>query len=143
MIEINNNLLVNVKAAVIQMTSQATVWWGILRDKISCWLRDLDLTPDTIIEICTYAGGGFLVGFLLKKYFRMGIILIVLLVAAGWALVEFDLITINWGNAQNLTHVAPSDTLGNVLANLAFWVKAHLVIVVSGLVGFLIGHKAG
>ena len=129
--------------AIDHMLDQAGVWFGALRDKISCWVRDLNLTPAGIIEIYSYFGGGFLVGFLLKKYFRAGLVLIILFVAAGWALVEFNVVTINWGNAQNLAHVTPNDTLGTIVASLAQWCKQHLVIVVSSLVGFLLGHKAG
>lgn len=140
---INTNLASNAKTAVAQVVDEAGAWLIALRDKVYCWLQELDLTPSAMIEICSYLGGGFLVGFLLKKYFRAVIVLIILLGAAVWGLVEFDLISVNWSNAQNLAHVAQTDTLSTIVTNLAQWCKQHVVMVISCLIGFLIGHKLG
>lgn len=141
--EIKHSLVANAKTAAVQVWDQAGSLVESLRDKVVCWFRNLNLTPANMIEIGSYLAGGFIIGFLLKKYFRLGVILIVLLIAAGWVLVEFDVITINWNNAQNLAHVAPNDTIKTVIVNLAQWCKQHLTIVISGIVGFLLGHKVG
>ena len=141
--EINSTLVGSVQATVAQVVDQVGNVLGQMRDKVVCWVRNLNLTQANIIEAGTYLIAGFLVGFLFKKYFRVCVILIILLIAAGWVLTEFDVITINWNNAQNLAHVAPNDTLSTVATNFANWCRQHLLIVVSSVIGFLIGHKVG
>lgn len=141
--EIGRNIVTNTKTAATQVWDYIGSVISVVRDKVVCWFLNLNLTPANIIEIGKYVLGGFIVGFLLKKYFRMGLVLIALLVASGWFLLEFNIITVNWDNAQNLAHVTPNDTLKTVLINLAQWCKQHMLIVISTIIGFLFGHKIG
>jgi len=140
---INANLMQNAKIAAAHIVDKAGYWLAEWRIKISQWLESLDLTPVKMIEMGSYLGVGFFVGFLFKKYFRMFLIFSILLVGALWALAEFDLVIINWSNAQTIAHVTPQDTINSVISSYAQWIRQNVLIVVSGLIGFVVGHKVG
>ncbi len=143
--------MVNAKLDFMQSTQdwftrvggQIGVLLEALRLKISHMLETLELTPNKIIEICSYIGVGLFVGFLLKKYFRLVLFFGLLLVGVVWVLGEFNLVVINWDYAQNLAHVTPNDTVGTLFASTAHWLRQNLVIVLSSLFGFVVGYKIG
>ncbi len=129
--------------AFMQAITKIGSWLEILRLKIVDLLQKLELTPVRIIEICSYLGIGFFVGFLLKKYFRIVILFSIAYIVLIWVLGEFDLVLINWSHVQSLAHVTPEDTIGSILASSVKWIKQNLAIVVSGSFGFLVGYKVG
>lgn len=143
--------MVNAKLDFMQSTqdwftklgNKTGVFLEALRLKIAHMLETLELTPNKIIEICSYIGVGLFVGFLLKKYFRLVLFFVLFFAGLVWALSEFNLVVINWDCAQNLAHVTPNDTVGSLLTSTAHWVRQNLVIVVSSFFGFIVGYKIG
>ena len=140
---IDVHLIQNAKIASAHIVDKAGCWLGSLRLKGSQWLQNLDLTPDKMIEAGSYLGIGFFVGFLFKKYFHMFLMFIILLIGAIWVLGEFDLIVVNWSNAQDIANVTPQDTISTIISNYTHWIKQNILIVISGLAGFIIGYKVG
>ena len=139
----NLSLWENSKLAFRQALSWANLWFQSMQLQFMDWWQNLDLTPFKIIEISSYLASGFIVGLLLKKYLRSVLIFAILFSGLVWLLGVFDLIVINWNQAQNFVHIAPDDTLGTIYTSFMFWVKANLIMVVSSLIGLVIGCKVG
>lgn len=140
---IMNDMMIKVSSeAGIGFVEQIKAWWKELHDRIVLWLASLDLTSAAVIETVSFAGVGFLVGFLLRKHLRLLLMFAALLAGALWALQEFNIVAINWDQAKQAAHLLPNDTLGSLFASLVVWFKAKMAPVIGFLVGFLIGYKA-
>lgn len=99
-----------------------------------------------LVEIAIYAGVGFVIGFLFKKYVKY-IALIILCIVGLVILQQFDLVhtNINWQKIQDLFNIQPIEhSLDTQTFHAYFdWVKANFVFVLSTSIGFFIGLKLG
>ncbi len=143
MVKVETSFMQEVQDWFAASFAKIGVWLQYLRLKLVDLMQKLELTPTKIIEICSYVGVGFFVGFLFKRYFRYVLILIITYVGLIWILGESDFVLINWSHIQRLAHISPSDTVGTVLTSTAHWVRQNLVLVVSSLFGFLVGYRLG
>jgi uncharacterized membrane protein (Fun14 family) len=107
-------------------------------------MKKFDLTSDKLINIGLYLAAGFFAGFLLKKYahvlftIALGIAVLSVLHYAG-----FVTITINWDKLQTLG-IGPVPTIDATFFTLVWeWIKLHVAVVLSFIIGFLIGVKVG
>lgn len=139
----NGGMLQNAKMVIVKLANKASIWFEEVRIKITEWLRSVQLTPLKALEVFSYLGVGFFVGFLFKKYLRAVFLFAVLFVGVLWVLEAFDLVIINWSNLQILAHVTPNDTIGNLVNSYVQLAKQNLAIVISGFLGFVIGYRVG
>lgn len=99
-----------------------------------------------LLEVAVYAGIGFLIGFLFKKYIKY-ILLLILFVVSLVILEQFDILhtNINWAKMQELFNLKSTADAFNAQAAQSYleWAKANFVVVFSASVGFLIGLKLG
>ncbi len=99
-----------------------------------------------LLELGVFLGIGFVVGFLLKKYFKY-ILLLVLFIVSLVILEQFDIIqvSVHWAKVQELFNLQQGGAPFNAQALNSYidWVKANFVAVLSASVGFLIGLKLG
>ncbi len=99
-----------------------------------------------IMDIALYGGLGFLSGFFLRKYSAY-IAVLILLIVGIILLQQFEVISImiNWTKVNELFGIQPgaADVSDTALMVLWEWVKANLAIVVSYIIGFLIGLRMG
>lgn len=107
-------------------------------------MKKFDLTSDKLINIGLYLAAGFFAGFLLKKYahvlftIALGIAILSVLHYSG-----FITVAINWDKLQALG-LGPVPTIDATVLTLAWeWVKMHVAVVLSFIIGFLIGVKVG
>ncbi len=107
------------------------------------WFTRLDLSTAKILELLTYFGVGFFVGFLLKKYFKYIFIAILILGLGLFILQNSNIISIDWVKIRQLTGVSPEDTLGSLFQIYLDWIKQNLLIIITGFVGLLVGYKIG
>jgi len=119
------------------------LWLQIIRLKIVEIMQTLELTPTKIIEICSYLGVGFFVGFLLKRYFKYVLIFVLTYVGLIWVLGESDFVLINWSHIQSLAHINPNDTVGTVFSSTFCWIRQNLALVIGSVFGFLVGYRVG
>jgi len=116
-------------------------------EKFKVWVQDwftrLDLSTTKILELLTYFGVGFFVGFLLKKYFKYIFIAILILGLGLFILQNSNVISIDWVKIRQLTGVSPEDTLGSLFQIYLDWIKQNLLIIITGFVGLLVGYKIG
>lgn len=99
-----------------------------------------------LLEVAIYAGIGFVIGFVFKKYVKY-ISLLLLFIVGLVILQQFDLINtnINWQKLQELFNIQPMQQNFDAQTFNAYfdWVKANFVFVLSTSIGFFVGLKLG
>jgi len=110
---------------------------------IDAWLAQMGIAYTVPVQGALCFGSGFAIGFLFKKYFKF-LILCTVVTAVVIKVFEYhDVITIDWESFR-LLFGFPSDLEINDVLTYSFdWMKAHLVIVICSLGGFLFGYKLG
>lgn len=94
--------------------------------------------------IVLYFGASFALGFLFKKYFKF--LLGCALIALGVLIIlqHNNVINFDWNNFYQLIRYNPAELkFDSLFESTVNWVKANLLIFISGLTGFIIGYKLG
>lgn len=102
-------------------------------------------SKDLIIEIGLYGSIGFFAGYLLKRYSGI-VVLLILFIASLVALNQIELIsvTINWNSVYEFFGIQSSFVATDNVASFVWeWMRVNVVIVVSAIIGFLIGLRIG
>lgn len=118
-------------------------WLDQLKQRFDNYLNSLDLNTDRIIELCTIMGIGFFVGFLFKKYSRLVLAALIIFILGVLALEKFNLLAVQWINVKSLLGVQTNTSVGTLFDSYIVWLKAHLLSVISGFIGFLVGYRVG
>ncbi len=121
-------------------------WVNALKERSKYAMERLHESRAVILDILLYGGIGFLCGFLLRKYANY-VALLVLVVVAVIVMQQYNLInvTVNWAQINDLLgfqHI-PSTIDGASFVAFWEWCKANAVIVVSWIIGLLLGLKIG
>ena len=117
-------------------------------DKIKQTLRideltkSLNISKQTIIDVALYAGIGFLIGFLLKKYSYV-VAVAVVIVLGIIILQQFDFISlnINWNHVNDVLGL--KGTAMPIETNWWEWIKANAIALFSLFVGIALGLRIG
>lgn len=118
-------------------------WLDQIKQRLDNYLNSLDLSTDRIIELVTIMGVGFFVGFLFKKYSRLVLAALILFILGVLILENFNLVSVQWLNVKSLLGVQPHTSVGGLFDTYIVWLKTHLLSVVSGFIGFLVGYRVG
>lgn len=107
-------------------------------------MNKLDLTPQKLFEMAVYFGVGFLTGYLLRKYGKF-IIFLILAIVALFLLQQVGIIDIavHMDKIYELFGMQPTAAEGSLFAGYWEWVKTHITLVVMFSIGFLIGLRVG
>jgi uncharacterized membrane protein (Fun14 family) len=111
----------------------------------SAIMKKLNLTKSKLLEMGIYLGVGFLAGYLLKKYGKFVIALIIGILALA-LLEQLGIISIQFhaDKFQELFGIKPvASSEGGIVMVYWEWVKANVVLVLSFSIGFLIGLRVG
>lgn len=95
------------------------------------------------VDIVIYAGIGFLIGFLFKRFFKVLIVALLITVLGLKGLEYFSFITINWMKIYAVTGIAPADSLEGLVNVFIAWVRVNALIVLSSFGGFVLGYIVG
>jgi len=99
-----------------------------------------------IFDVVLYGSIGLLTGYLLKRY-SGAVIVIVLMTSALMIMQQFELIVlaVNWDKINEMLGLAQANKLlaDNMVPLAIEWAKANMLVVVSMLIGFLVGIKVG
>lgn len=111
-------------------------WWqGLDMQK---WLGDTDALTVAVCFVIFFA-----VGFLFKKYLKFIFLCLIISALAIKGLEYYKVLTIDWEALNALLGLAPGTTIGLLASNALGWVKLHVVVTISSLIGFLLGYKLG
>jgi len=108
-------------------------------------MQMISASKDKIVEMGLYLGVGFITGFLLKKYSKY-VLVVLLCMAALVILQQFEVLTISFNTAkiQEVFGIRPSTTMDSDLFSVYWhWIKLNFAIVLSFSIGFLLGLKVG
>lgn len=117
--------------------------WQTIQMKVSSFFSQMSLSANTFLQLGMYLVGGFIFGFLLKKYFSTVIFLLVLGLLLVLGFEYLQVITIDWTAFRSLLGLQEQMTIGQLLTAWGTMIKDNLVPVISGLVGFIVGYRLG
>ena len=122
---------------------QAMPWWRMVQQQSEALIQRLNISLQHIVRILSFFGIGFFVGFLLKKYLRYFFIITLTLIFFFIVFDRFGVILVDWTHIQQLTGVDPQSTIQHTGEQVLSIIQEHIVLVVSGLIGFVIGYRVG
>lgn len=108
------------------------------------FLGKIGLSRDNLVETALYCGGGFLLGFLFKKYNHYFVVM-ALFIGALLVAHYFNIISLTV-NAETIKSLLGCPTLpldGSLVSCLMQLVKEHVRASVSFVIGFIIGVWVG
>lgn len=105
------------------------------------WSENMAGSSAEALQAAVFFGGAFAVGFLFKKYFKFlfGSLFMAFIIIK--VLEHNLLITIDWAGVNALVGLEPTADLTTISSIIFAWIKANIILFVSGSVGFLIGYK--
>ncbi len=108
-------------------------------------MKKFNITSATLLQMAIYFGVGIMIGYMLKKYGKFVIVLILfilgLLLVQQIGLVD---ITVHTDKVQELFGLQPTAYDDkHLLVGYWEWVKAHVALVLSLSIGFLVGLRIG
>lgn len=134
--------------AVKQVAAQQPGLFARIKEsmRLDVLTQKLKQSKGVFIDIALYGGIGFLSGFLLRKYSAYVAVLILMIVGVI-LLHQFEVVSIavNWPKVNELFGIQQgSASVGDTALMVIWeWVKINLVIVVSYIIGFLVGLRFG
>ncbi len=114
---------------------QAQLWWDDL-------LLRLDFKSVDLMRLALYGGVSFIIGFLIKRYFRSLFIGILLSLVLIGFLHYTQIITLDFAKLNALLGLSADRSLESYLHLATSWVKDNVVLALSIFIGFIIGYKA-
>lgn len=121
-------------------------WLETAKEKLDVegTMSRFNLTKERVFEIALYLGIGFISGFLFKKYGKY--LLIVVLTLVGLAILQqfgFVDFAIKWDRIQGLQQIPATTMDASIWTVYWDWIKTNIVVVISFVIGFLVGYKVG
>lgn len=111
--------------------------------KTTLHLDKFQFSTNKLIEIGMYLGFGFLIGYALKRFSTV-VLIVVLTIVALFLLNQFDLIDIAIKPEKIREFLGIKEAIdGNFFAAYWDWIKTNIMLVLSFVVGFLIGIRIG
>ena len=95
------------------------------------------------VQAALYFGIAFAAGFFFKKYFKFlfGCLIVALIFVK---VLEYNnLLHMDWSGVKNFAGMTEGATINSMISHQLEWIKAHVLLFVSGVVGFLIGYRLG
>ena len=121
-------------------------FWDMLKaGDFKGMVNHIKSAPINWVEMGTWLGIGFLLGFLSKKYLQHIIIMVVIGTIVLITLDRFQFIVIQWDAIRNVLHIQSTQQQGmpTLVHVIIEWVKINVSIVVTASVGFVIGWLVG
>lgn len=118
-------------------------WFETLRARAEEFFNQFELSWANVTEYLISFGASIFAGFLVKRYGRDVLITVILIGIALAIFSYFDFITIDWIKIKDLFGVAPAETIESFFQEYFQWIKIHIISVIIGIIGFIIGYKIG
>jgi hypothetical protein len=110
------------------------------------FIDKFQLSRTLLFDMALFAGIGFLAGFLIRRFAGY----LVAFVLFGIALIilqemEIIMMHVNTGHLFQTLGIPVTSNFSNelIVPLVIEWVKAHMVVTITGIVGFLLGLQAG
>ncbi len=129
----------------LQTQLQPQGWWDVLRETFSLeqLSKRFNLSFNNLVEIAAYLSIGFISGFLIKKYGRYVVCIVLVTGACIWGLAYLKVITIDLMKAKAILGISETQTVESLWNIYGIWIKEHILAAVSIVIGFVIGYRVG
>ncbi len=128
---------------VSEATQQAQGWFEVMKEKVQSFFNSLNLNQQNLVEYLSYFGIGFLGGFIFKKYARGFILYALIFGGLLYGLHYFGVITIDWTKLKEFIGMAPGNGAGFTAEPYMTWARGHIMQLVIGIIGFVVGYNVG
>lgn len=122
-----------------------TGWLDSLKHRLSTnsVTEKIGQNKQFIVELAIYFGAGFLIGFFFKRFARI-IAFAALAFIILYVLQQLNImvIAINWNSIEQFLGIQFTQPNADVLSQLWDWIRAHIWLTLSGIIGFYLGLKA-
>lgn len=118
-------------------------WWTGLKHQVAQILNKFNLSLADVTQIIIFFSLGFFGGLLFRKYGRAMLKLIIGFIILFVIFDHFGFLMVNWARIQEFTGLNPNCTLVQCWTDIVGYLRAHLMISISSLIGFLIGYGVG
>lgn len=110
---------------------------------LKTWTENIGGASAQAVEAAVYFCLSFAIGFFCKKYFKVIFLCIIFSFFVIKALEYGNFLTIDWAMIKTSMGITPTTDI-NTLINHGFdWIKTHLLLFITTVVGFLVGYKLG
>ena len=121
-------------------------FWGFLESiklklGISNLLSSINLSNTLEFAMCAIAG--FFVGILFKRYFNTLLIIIAAIIVLLIGLEYLKFVMVNWSTIYTFIGLPANTTIGSLFSMLLNYIRTHIFLFFSVLIGFIIGYKLG
>lgn len=139
--------IASIDTAALGTTMNQTGFFESMKELLSPrgLVTKLQNNKETIMELSLYLGVGFIAGFLLKRYSKFFLFLVIGI--TGILLLQYNgiiSIAVHWHRIQALVGIQPLAVPDGRMASVYWqWVTEHVGIAVSFSVGFVCGLHLG
>ena len=133
-------------SGAVQQSSLLQEMWGQLKNGDFKGIgHSLQSASINWLEIGTWLGLGFAVGFFSKRYLQQVIFLSILCVIVLCALDYFSLVSIQWESLKQLLNIKAVQQNGvqPLLGHAMEWLRLNAGMVITASIGFIVGWIAG
>jgi len=95
------------------------------------------------VQAALYFGIAFAAGFFFKKYFKFLFACLVVSLVLIKAFEYNNLLAIDWAGFKNFVGMTKGMGINAFISAQLAWIKAHVLLFVAAVVGFLIGYRLG
>lgn len=110
---------------------------------IEQWSKQFGGSSAEAAQAVIYFGLSLSAGFLFKKFFK----LIVSTIILGFfilILMEYaQLVSIDWTACEKLFGFPSESSFNSIIVHFFEWIRQHILLSVSSLVGFILGYRLG
>lgn len=126
-------------------TDVGSSWFEKIKETVNAdaWLAELDLSAGGLMQAGLYGAVGFFVGFALKKYGKLFLLLSLFCIVVLFSFYYFNVITFDFFKLKELVGIAPTVTFQNFFQSFYAWLRDNKMLTVSSLTGFVIGYLVG
>lgn len=118
-------------------------WIDSLKNKLNDFFESFDFSYENLKKIAICAAVGFGVGFVIKRYGALLFFASVITIFALYGLNYIDFIALNVDKIKLYFGFAHKATILDVINIYWAWVKNHIPLSLSFIVGFFAGYKMG
>jgi len=120
-------------------------FWETLKERIGLpqWLTSLNISAHFVVQLCIFFVGGFLVGFLARRYIRSIIFICIVITITLIILHYFHIISIHSDKLKELFGMSSTDTFEELFSLGLAWMRTHIMFSIGALLGFIIGFRIG
>ena len=95
------------------------------------------------VQVATCFVSFFAIGFLFRKYLKFIFVSLIMSLLIIKGLEYYKVLDIDWEVLNTLLGFEPQMTIKDLADKTVEWVKDHMVLTVSSVLGFLLGYKLG